>query len=264
MTDETGRNTLIADHYDELSHDYEAWYTLGWPEPVHHHRQAFQKIFKNKGLSGSLRILDLTCGIGTQSLALAMDGHRVTAIDLSAGQLAKARENEKSFSISHPVTWIQGDAAHPARYAESEFDVILSFGTSLPLLGSEAAIAQSMQEAKSLLAKNGLLLISMIDHTQLRETKPYLLESGILNHNGKSGVYTETANWLEDGRRYESHIIFVWTSPEHRQAHYPFPPLAALTRDEFILILEKSDFSDIEFSPAQESDFTYPLFSARG
>lgn len=254
---------IVAAHYDNISKDYEAWYTLDWPQPAYQHGKIINELIHSNALEGSLRILDLTCGMGTQSLGLATYGHHLTSIDISKGQLERARSEEKNFPVAHAINWIEGDSTHPTQYVTGTFDVAFSFGTSLPLLGSEQAIEISMKETFSLLKSGGLLLISMIDHAEVRKTKPYLLETGPLNHNNKKGVYLETANWLDDGKRYQSNIIFVWTSPKHEHAHYSFPPLAAITKDEFIQILEKIGFIDIKFQNVNEVEIQYPIYIAK-
>lgn len=254
-------SSFVADQYDRISQDYEAWYTLDWPEPVYRQGTAIKDILISQGLPHSLDILDLTCGIGTQSLGLAIHGHRMTSIDISSGQISKARQSEKEFPIPHPVKWIVGNAVSPTQCVSGKFDAIISFGSSLPLLGSEDAIRQSMEESFSLLKEGGLLLVSMVDHTVIRKDKPYILNSGTLNHNGKQGAYLETASWLEDGKRYQSNIVFVWTHPESYHAHYPFPPLAAITRTEYMEILTGIGFINVVFE--QPSGLSYPVYIAR-
>lgn len=253
----------VSLNYDDISADYEAWYSLDWPEPVHHHGKVLQEIFENKGFKGPLNILDLTCGIGTQSLGMAIRDHHVVGMDISPKQIERAKEKEKEFSIRHPVQWIVGNAATPADHVSENFDVVLSFGCSLPVLGSEEALRSSLRQSHKLLKKGGMFSASMIDYTEVRKTKPYLLETGQLQHNGKRGVYTETAEWLPDGKHFRSHIIFVWTSPAEASAHYPFPPLIAITRNEFETLLSKEGFSDIEFMPPEQSNLYYPIYIAR-
>lgn len=52
-------------------------------------------------------VLELACGTGRLSLPLARDGHRVTAIDLSAGMLQEARRKADALGLG--LEWVQGD-----------------------------------------------------------------------------------------------------------------------------------------------------------
>lgn len=253
----------VARHYSDISESYEAWYSASWPEPVFQQGLALHKMLEKSGFSGPQRILDLTCGIGTQSIGLARYGHHVTGIDLSHGQLERAKKEALVLSPDNEILWIEGNSTHPMDHVKGPFDIILSCGNSLPLLGTIDNVISCMKESLSLLKEGGLLMISMRDHTSLKSAQPYLVESGPLETETQKGIWIETAEWLDDGERYISHIIFAWTEPKHRHVHYPFPPLVAFGKQQFLKLLQECGFSQANFYEPHENLFAYPLFTAR-
>lgn len=250
----------VADEYTKLSQYYDDWFSSGWPQPIIDQAEAIQGIFQDYKVPQGGRILDLTCGIGTQSTGLASKGYAVTAMDISEGQLAKAKEEIIKFDPSLNVNWILGDAQKPSEFVSGKYDAVISFANSLPLLGSHEAMRHSMEDAYSLLNDGGLLLVSMRDHTALRQKQPYLIDSGALNHGERQGAWIETGEWLEGGKQYRSHIIFVLTAPEHEQHHFPFNQLAAITKLEFMDMLADIGFKDISFWEHAE----HPYFDCEG
>jgi SAM-dependent methyltransferase len=62
------------------------------------------------GLRPPARVLDLACGTGRHSLALARRGFEVVGIDRSAPQLQAARAKAEAARL--PVTWLEGDLRH--------------------------------------------------------------------------------------------------------------------------------------------------------
>jgi SAM-dependent methyltransferase len=62
-------------------------------------------------LEPGMRVLEVGCGTGRHTLELARLGCRVTAIDLSAGMLARAREKAAVAGVASLVDFVQADAA---------------------------------------------------------------------------------------------------------------------------------------------------------
>jgi malonyl-CoA O-methyltransferase len=68
------------------------------------------------------RVIDLGCGTGRHALALAAAGARVTAVDFSAGMLARARAKPGAAAVSFLVH----DLGRPLPFADASFDLALS------------------------------------------------------------------------------------------------------------------------------------------
>jgi SAM-dependent methyltransferase len=69
----------------------------------------------------SIRILDVGCGTGRHAIELARRGYQVTGIDLSANQLARARE--KALAAGVEPVFEQRDARAP--HFSAAFDLVL-------------------------------------------------------------------------------------------------------------------------------------------
>jgi SAM-dependent methyltransferase len=112
------------------------WRRATTPEQTRSEAEFLLKVF-NAGESS--RLLDVPCGNGRHSIALAKRGCRVTGVDLSAEFIDEAR----NASVSLPATWIAGDMRE-LPWCE-EFDGAFCFGNSFCYLDA--------LEARDFLAK---------------------------------------------------------------------------------------------------------------
>jgi len=76
------------------------------------------------------RVLEIGCGIGTDTMNFARAGAMVTAVDLSAASLAVARQRAELFGLDDRITFINGNAEDlGATLPPGEpYDLIYSFG----------------------------------------------------------------------------------------------------------------------------------------
>ena len=75
------------------------------------------------------KVLEIGCGIGTDTINFARHGAQVTAVDLSDASLAVARKRAEVFGLEDRIRFIQADAEHLSDYVPVEpYDLIYSFG----------------------------------------------------------------------------------------------------------------------------------------
>lgn len=87
-------------------------------------RDFFQRLLRNHAPAGqSLDCLDVGCGPGFFSILLALDGHRVTAMDYSQGMLEQAQQHFEEVGVT--VATLQGDAQR-LPFADASFDYLVS------------------------------------------------------------------------------------------------------------------------------------------
>src|SRR5439155_8773234 len=75
------------------------------------------------------RVLEIGCGIGTDTMNFARNGAQVTAVDLSEKSLEVARQRAKVFGLDNRIDFIQANAEELSRYVPAgAYDLIYSFG----------------------------------------------------------------------------------------------------------------------------------------
>src|SRR5262245_40391516 len=75
------------------------------------------------------RVLEIGCGLGTDTMNFARAGARVTAVDLSSRSLELARQRAEVFGLSERIEFVEANAEHLSDFvAPREFDLVYSFG----------------------------------------------------------------------------------------------------------------------------------------
>ncbi len=112
----------IAPDYDRLNHLMSLGIDKSW------RRRALKQVVEPKQ---SQQILDLACGTGDFSLAIAAKSHpdtRVAGVDLSEGMLSVMREKVAAAGLGNRISAELGDAEH-LPFGEGCFDrVTIAFG----------------------------------------------------------------------------------------------------------------------------------------
>jgi SAM-dependent methyltransferase len=108
----------------------------------------------------AVRILDVGCGTGRHSIELAKRGYKVTGVDLSDSQLARAREKAKASGVS--VDFRKQDARELKLDAVFGLVIMLCEG-GFPLMETDEMNYDILKGAASCLAPAGKLVFTTLN-----------------------------------------------------------------------------------------------------
>lgn len=75
------------------------------------------------------KVLEIGCGIGTDTIEFALAGAQVTAVDLSCESLMIAKQRAKVYGVEDNITFYQGDAEELSEFVPLDlYDLVYSFG----------------------------------------------------------------------------------------------------------------------------------------
>jgi SAM-dependent methyltransferase len=143
-------DTLLAHHYSRMFGDFEA--------KVAEQRALLERLGVTAPTPGALAV-DLGCGSGFQSVALARLGYRVLAIDFSRRLLDELTDRTRGL----PVEAIAGDIRDVARLASSSIEVAVCMGDTLAHLEREADLDRVFQGVATRLVPGGRLVLAFRD-----------------------------------------------------------------------------------------------------
>jgi ubiquinone/menaquinone biosynthesis C-methylase UbiE len=102
------------------------------------------------------RVLDLCCGLGTASWALAVErGAVCTGVDANEPLLLQARRRALEAGLTAQLEFLRGDARH-LELPLGTFDLLLALGGALTYTGRP----EGLERARQLLKPGGALLVS--------------------------------------------------------------------------------------------------------
>jgi ubiquinone/menaquinone biosynthesis C-methylase UbiE len=78
---------------------------------------------------GGKRVLEIGCGMGTDTMNFARAGAHVTAVDLSSRSLELARQRAEVFDLQDRIQFVEANAERLSDYVTPEvYDLVYSFG----------------------------------------------------------------------------------------------------------------------------------------
>lgn len=155
-----GNQTINNGFYDELG---EAWYTRGdHPIALLRAENAIRIPWIAKNLSPASSLLDIGCGAGILTNALAEEGHSVTGIDVSEKSLDIAKSRDKTGAVCYLKA-----SGYSLPFPDCSFDAV----SAMDLLEHVETPHLVIAEASRVLKPKGLFFF----HTFNRNLLSYLL-----------------------------------------------------------------------------------------
>jgi SAM-dependent methyltransferase len=193
----------MAGFYDQLAPYYHLIFA-DWEQGIARQGQAFAAILREQW-PGHRSVLDVSCGIGTQAIALAENGFWVKASDISAGAIERARSEAASRGLV--IEFSLCDMRQAFACHGGGFDIVFSGDNSVAHLLSDAEITRAFESMYACLKPGGGCLITVRDYEhEPRGTglvKPY----GVRIENGRRWIGLQV--WDFDGDQYDMTLYLI-------------------------------------------------------
>ena len=141
-------NSFIRDYYNNYDEDSRTQSRHGAVEFITNMK--YIRAYVPQGA----KILDVGAGTGVYSIALAMDGYDIHAVELVEHNIEIFKAKLQSGGVTLPVE--QGNALDLSRFADETFDAVLLFGPLYHLYTKEDKLT-ALREAKRVLKPDGHL-----------------------------------------------------------------------------------------------------------
>ena len=194
-----------ADFYDQMTPFYHLLYAKDLDAAMKYQSRVLDTIIQRHWGAEVQSVLDVSCGIGTQSLGLAQRGYRITASDLSAKAVARAKEEAalRGLTIDFSVADMRQAYDHHRR----QFDIVLSADNAVPHLLSDDQILGAFKQFFKCCKPGGGCIVTVRDYENENLTSGRVIPYGL---KVKDGIcYLVFQVWEFDGPIYELSMYFV-------------------------------------------------------
>ncbi len=250
----------IEDFYDRFAGEYHLIFA-SWDEQVRDQGKVLDSLLRSETGQQRLSILDCSCGIGTQSIGLALRGHRLTATDLSSRSVERARREAKRFGVE--IAFGTADFRSLEGEVEGTFDAVISCDNALPHMMSEEDLLSAAKGIRSKVREGGLFLASIRDYDELLKKRPAATTPTVMDRPQGRRIYFQVWDWEEDGLVYTVNLFVVreengkWRTVHHRTRY------RALVREELGRVLEEAGFTEVGWKMPAQSGYYQPIVTAR-
>ncbi|UFJ43078.1 class I SAM-dependent methyltransferase [Brevibacillus humidisoli] len=199
------------------------------------------------------RVLDLCCGSGRHSRALARRGYEVVGVDLSPVLLAVAQEKNTYDNLR----FYQYDMREIP--FDSEFDIVVNLFTSFGYFSSDEENARVVHNMARALKPGGEVVI---DYLNPDYVKVHLIPESEREANG---LFIKEQRWIEDGFVKKRILLYDAEQAEPRQY---MEQVRLYHADEMQEMLQNAGFQsiqlfgDYDFSPYRKQDSPRMIFYA--
>jgi SAM-dependent methyltransferase len=192
----------MIDFYDRMAGLYHLIFP-DWDESIARQAEQLAGIIRERWGVECRSVLDVTCGIGTQSIGLAKRGFDVTASDLSENAIARAKAESlrRGVAIDFSICDMRSAHAHHDR----TFDVVVSADNSITHLLNDDDLSLALRQIYACTHPGGGCLLTVRDYDREERGTGLIKPYGVRH---------------EDGRRYVIFQVWDFVGPIYDMAMY--------------------------------------------
>jgi glycine/sarcosine N-methyltransferase len=243
--------------YDSLAANYALIFD-DWDKSVTQQGQVLDRVIRARYLpKDTAKILDCSCGIGTQAIGLALRGYKVHATDLSPKAVRQARNNAKRLKAK--LSFGVSDFRELAVKVQGSFDVVLSCDNSLPHLLTEKDILLAARNFREKLRPGGLCLIGIRDYDAFLPERPLGFPPVLMKDEKGERIYVQSWEWDKVKPIYRFRLFLLTQKGGQWKAHSVAAQYRAWRRKELSILFLRAGFVEAHWMTPKNSGFRQPL-----
>jgi SAM-dependent methyltransferase len=231
----------MTDFYDDLAPLYHLMFQ-DWNASVLRQGEQLAALAQREW-PGKRSLLDVTCGIGTQAIGLALQGFDVTASDLSAGGIERARHEAGSRGLTIPFSVCDVRQAHA--HHGGGFDLVVSCDNALPHLLTDDELLAALGQMRACLAPGGGCAVTVRDYALEERGSNLVKPYGVRIENGKRYLLFQV--WDFEGEHYDLAFFVVEEDLGTRKVrtHSMRSRYYAVSTDRLIELMHRAGFENV-------------------
>jgi len=234
---------MLSEFYDQLAPFYHLIYE-DWESSIAWQGDFLHDIIQAEWGSDVKSVLDAACGIGTQCLALARRGYRMTASDLSQGAVARAKvEAEvRGLDIAYSVCDMRALQSHHG----GGFDLVICAGNAIPHLLRDEDILLALKEMHACLRSGGGCILTTRRYDQEERGVGIFKPFGVREEGGKRYLIFQI--WDFEGEQYDFSMYFVEEDQVSGEVetHVMRSRYYAISPDHLLKLMSEAGFENVK------------------
>lgn len=233
----------MSDFYDRMAGLYHLIFQ-DWNASIERQAGQLASIIEDRWGPGCRTVLDVSCGIGTQALGLAQRGLTVTATDLSAGAISRARAEAQRRALQIEFSVCDMRAAHD--HHQRQFDVVISGDNSITHLLTDDDMILALRQIYDCTRPGGGCVLTVRDYDQEERGSGLVKPYGVREEDGKRYVIFQV--WDFVGEVYDLAMYFVADDRASEQivTHVMRTQYRAVGTDHLLSLMRRVGFTATE------------------
>ncbi len=213
---------------------------VNWPQRLAKEKGFLAGIIKSRGVKS---VLDIGCGTGHHAQMLSEFAQKITAVDPAAESIEYAKKNV--ITADNINIFVAGFEDLTSKI-KGQFDLIVSLGNTLPILGNRRKVKLALKNTRKKLATGGLAIFQFLNFEPDIMEKNRYYRPKIFNMDDKKYLFLKHFEHGKIKTRVDFLITRLDLEDNIEDFYVNSSYLCTLRKKIFLKMAENSGFKKIE------------------